>query len=198
MKNHLKRGLFKFQKVNRIFLLFLAIIALVTSSCSKDDAPESPTLPIITVGSVIGTVKEGSSNLAGATVILKQTGQQDKSVTAGTDGVFSFSNVPVGDVSVVVSFPLYVSQTIEATVTAGKTTNVAAVMGGDMTVRTLIPDAKFEEKLIKLGYDVAPIDGSVPTYKINRVKILSLNDSGVADLTGLQDFAALEYFYCSN
>ncbi len=141
MNNHYTTELFKFEKVDRIFFLFLTIIALTTSSCSKDDAPELPTLPVATVGSVSGTVKEDSNNLTGATVILKQTGQQDKSVTVGTNGVFSFSNLPVGNVSLMVSFPLYISQTIEASVTAGKTTNVAVAMGGDLTVKTLIPDA---------------------------------------------------------
>jgi TRAP-type C4-dicarboxylate transport system permease small subunit len=40
----------------------------------------------------------------GATVILKQTGQQDKSVTVGNDGFIVLAILPVGNVSLVVFF----------------------------------------------------------------------------------------------
>lgn len=198
MTKHYAIEFFKFEKFSRILFLFLSIIALTTSSCSKDDAPETPTLPAVTTGTVTGTVKENDTFLVGATVILKQTGKEDKSATIGADGAFTFTNVPMGAASVVISFPSYITQTTSVTVSSGTTTTLPVIMGGDPAVKTLIPDAKFEEVLIKYGYDTAPVDGSVPTYKINKIKSLYLNDSGVADLTGLQDFAALESFSCSN
>lgn len=198
MTKHYAIEFFKFEKFNRVLFLFLSIIALTTSSCSKDDAPDTPTLPAVTTGTVTGTVKENDTFLVGATVILKQTGKEDKSATIGADGTFTFTGIPVGAASVVISFPSYITQTTSITVASGTTTALPVVMGGDPAVKTLIPDAKFEEVLIKYGYDTAPVDGSVPTYKINRIKSLSLNDSGVADLTGIQDFTALESFSCSN
>lgn len=199
MTKHYTIEFFKFEKLTGILFLFLSMIALTTSSCSKDDAPDVPTLPVVTTGIVTGTVKEkAGADIVGATVILKQTGQQDKIATVGADGIFTFSNIPVGTISLVSSFPSYITQTTPATVVAGKMINVALVIGGDATIKTLIPDANFEEVLIKYGFDVAPADGSIETYKINQIKSLSLNDSGVADLTGLQDFTALESFSCSN
>jgi Leucine-rich repeat (LRR) protein len=62
---------------------------------------------------------------------------------------------------------------------------------------TLIPDANFEAKLIALGHDDVA-DGKVLTSKIAVVKSLKVDPELVADLTGIQDFAALEELDCSN
>ncbi|WP_179318706.1 lamin tail domain-containing protein [Winogradskyella helgolandensis] len=56
---------------------------------------------------------------------------------------------------------------------------------------TYIPDYSFEEYLIDQNYDSAPIDGFVPTANIETVTELNLSNSGVSDLTGLDDFTAL-------
>lgn len=60
---------------------------------------------------------------------------------------------------------------------------------------TLIPDTKFEKILIRLGID-GPSDGKVLTSRIAGIKELKLNYSGdyqeITDLTGIEDFAALE------
>ena len=63
---------------------------------------------------------------------------------------------------------------------------------------TTIPDANFEQALIDLGYDVAPIDGFVPTANIENVTILDVNNKNISDLTGIEDFAALNYLFCGN
>lgn len=195
MTKHAPSKIFTFQKINKMLFLF---VVLITMSCSKEDSPEEPTLPVVTVGVITGSVNNGSTNLEGAKVTLKQTGQQDKSIVTGVDGTFKFENIPAGNVTLVTSLVLYAEQNTQAVIEAGKEVNLSISMTGDATVLTLIPDAKFEELLINAGYDVAPINGSVPTYKISTVKYLNFNDSGVADLTGLQDFAALENFSCSN
>ncbi|QLC65575.1 carboxypeptidase regulatory-like domain-containing protein [Flavobacterium sp. LPB0248] len=198
MKTYFIIEFLELKKAKKILFLFFALTFLF-SSCSKDDdTSTAPTLPDKAVGKVTGTVKDENAILAGATIILKQTGKEDINTVVGTDGTFVFENIPAGNVVLVASFPLYASKTTQIVVEAGKTIDIPIILTGDDTTLTLIPDAKFEEILIKLGYDVGPVNGSVPTYKIVSVKNLNLNDSGVADLTGLQDFKALERFSCSN
>ena len=60
------------------------------------------------------------------------------------------------------------------------------------TQTTLIPDPVFEQNLINLGLDSGPIDGSVPTANIDTVKTLAAWGQNITDLTGIEDFTALE------
>ncbi|WP_337968082.1 T9SS type A sorting domain-containing protein [uncultured Flavobacterium sp.] len=62
---------------------------------------------------------------------------------------------------------------------------------------TAIPDINFENKLIALGYDTAPADGQVPTANISGVTSLDLSNNSITDLTGIEDFTALQNFRCS-
>jgi len=62
---------------------------------------------------------------------------------------------------------------------------------------TLIPDPNFEQALIDLGYDSPPINGSVPTANINNLTSLNVNSKNISDLTGIEDFLALEILDCS-
>ncbi|WP_299273717.1 T9SS type A sorting domain-containing protein [uncultured Psychroserpens sp.] len=57
---------------------------------------------------------------------------------------------------------------------------------------TAIPDPNFEQRLIDMGYDSPPIDGVVPTTNINTITSLVIPLSNVSDLTGIEDFVALE------
>ncbi len=57
---------------------------------------------------------------------------------------------------------------------------------------TTIPDANFEQRLIDMAYDVPPIDGMVPTANINTITQLIVPNSSISDLTGIEDFLALE------
>ena len=61
---------------------------------------------------------------------------------------------------------------------------------------TLIPDPNFEQALIDLGYDTAPINGSVPTANISDVTSLDVSNNNIADLTGIEDFIALIDLSC--
>ena len=63
---------------------------------------------------------------------------------------------------------------------------------------TLIPDPNFEQGLIDLGYDTAPINGSVPTANISNVTSLEVGYRNIADLTGLEDFTDLTILSCDN
>ena len=59
---------------------------------------------------------------------------------------------------------------------------------------TYIPDDGFEQQLINLGYDSGPLDNYIPTNNINGIKYLKLNVQNISNLTGIQDFIALEHF----
>ncbi|WP_458626433.1 leucine-rich repeat domain-containing protein [Winogradskyella sp. PC D3.3] len=65
--------------------------------------------------------------------------------------------------------------------------------------RTYVPDDNFEKMLIAWGYDdhddSTLLDDYVVTSKIRTVKILSLGDEGIEDLTGIEDFMDLEELY---
>jgi hypothetical protein len=63
---------------------------------------------------------------------------------------------------------------------------------------TTILDANFEQALINLGYDTGTPNGSVPTSNINTVDELFIFNQNISDLTGIEDFTALEYLYCDN
>ena len=61
---------------------------------------------------------------------------------------------------------------------------------------TEIPDPNFEQALIDLGYDNAPINGSVPTANISEVTLLEVYDKNISSLDGIEDFTALNYLSC--
>jgi hypothetical protein len=61
---------------------------------------------------------------------------------------------------------------------------------------TLIPDPNFEQALIDLGYDTAPINGSVPTANISSVTNLNVDNKNISDLTGIEDFTDLNGLSC--
>lgn len=62
--------------------------------------------------------------------------------------------------------------------------------------KTLIPDENFEQALIDLGHDSGSIDHFVPTANINTIISLNVSGKNISDLTGIQDFEALEELYC--
>jgi Leucine-rich repeat (LRR) protein len=61
---------------------------------------------------------------------------------------------------------------------------------------TAIPDTNFEQALIDLGYDTAPINGSVPTANISGVTSLNVINKNISSLTGIEDFTALIFLNC--
>lgn len=63
---------------------------------------------------------------------------------------------------------------------------------GDYCRYTAIPDANFEARLEALGYDDISGDGQVPTALIETVTTLDINSQNIADITGIEDFTALE------
>jgi len=63
---------------------------------------------------------------------------------------------------------------------------------------TYVPDDNFEQYLIDQGYDAGALDNYVPTANIkNRISV-DLANENVADLTGIEDFIALEFLDVSD
>ena len=61
---------------------------------------------------------------------------------------------------------------------------------------TYVPDDKFEQALIDLGYDTT-MDDSVVTANISGVTNLDVQNKEIADLTGIEDFVALIELWCA-
>jgi Leucine-rich repeat (LRR) protein len=76
------------------------------------------------------------------------------------------------------------------------TKDATASFNLDCTIYTLIPDAKFEDKLIALGIDKDGKNGKVATESIASLTILNVSNSSITNLTGIQDFKALTELYC--
>jgi hypothetical protein len=62
---------------------------------------------------------------------------------------------------------------------------------------TYVPDDKFEQALIDLGYDTT-LDDSVLTANISGVTSLDVSNKEISDLTGIEDFTALTELVCSS
>ena len=62
---------------------------------------------------------------------------------------------------------------------------------------TFIPDSNFEQALIDLGYDSAPLDSFIPTANISNLTNLDVSLKNISDLTGIEDFINLTFLDCS-
>ena len=63
---------------------------------------------------------------------------------------------------------------------------------------TFVPDDNFEQALITLGHDTGPLDDNVPTANISGLLDLPIDNMGISDLTGIEDFLALETLSCQS
>jgi Leucine-rich repeat (LRR) protein len=61
---------------------------------------------------------------------------------------------------------------------------------------TYVPDDNFEQALIDFGYDNGTLDNYVLTANINSITVLDINNRGITDLTGIQDFVSLNELKC--
>ena len=61
---------------------------------------------------------------------------------------------------------------------------------------TAIPDQNFEQALIDLGHDDV-VDGQVLTSNISSLTSLYVYNDNISDLTGIEDFTALNNLNCS-
>lgn len=62
--------------------------------------------------------------------------------------------------------------------------------------QTFVPDDNFEQALVDLGYDTAPLDNNVRTVKIKKITNLDISNKNIADLTGIKDFSNLTTLKC--
>lgn len=84
-------------------------------------------------------------------------------------------------------------------ISAGWTKDVTSEYSIDCRFgETYVPDDNFEQALITLGYDVGPLDDYVPTVNIQVIATLDISGNSISDLTGIEDFEALQNFNCSN
>lgn len=68
-----------------------------------------------------------------------------------------------------------------------------------VNAQTLIPDTNFEQALIDLNIDSdGVINGQVATSDINTITFLGLGFENITDLTGIEDFSALEELSVNN
>jgi len=65
-------------------------------------------------------------------------------------------------------------------------------------IKTDVPDERFEQALITLGYDLAPTDGEVSASLISRVTTLVITSKLIQDLTGIEGFTDLTSLNCAN
>ncbi|WP_165830121.1 leucine-rich repeat domain-containing protein [Flavobacterium hydrophilum] len=63
---------------------------------------------------------------------------------------------------------------------------------------TLLPDQKFEQKLIDLGIDTDGLNGKISSSDISAVTSLDLSNSNITDLSGIENFTSLTNLDCSN
>ena len=63
---------------------------------------------------------------------------------------------------------------------------------------TLIPDINFENKLIALHIDSGTSDGKVLTANVQYLSALSVDNCGINDLKGIEDFTSLTYLSCND
>ena len=68
---------------------------------------------------------------------------------------------------------------------------------GEIIEKTYVPDDNFEQALIDLGYDDV-MDDYVTSSNINEVTALEISDKNISDLTGIEDFLALQDLFLKN
>ncbi|ULC58569.1 T9SS type A sorting domain-containing protein [Flaviramulus sp. BrNp1-15] len=93
---------------------------------------------------------------------------------------------------------LFCIETDTGAVPGAVTWSVDATASYAVNCGTYIPDDNFEQALIDLGLDVAPLDNYVPTVNISAETNLNVSNYGIVDFTGIQDFIALTDLDCSD
>ena len=79
------------------------------------------------------------------------------------------------------------------TVDADGTTGVELWSYIDPSFQTYVPDDNFEQALITQGYD-SVLDDYVSTGSINAITDLTIGNTAITDLTGIEDFVSLKVF----
>ncbi|WP_299892276.1 hypothetical protein [uncultured Lacinutrix sp.] len=72
------------------------------------------------------------------------------------------------------------------------------LLDNPMYCKTYVPDDNFEQVLIDLGYDSGVLDDYVPTANISGITSLNVSDNNITDITGIEDFVALEGLFIND
>ncbi|WP_051568520.1 T9SS type A sorting domain-containing protein [Crocinitomix catalasitica] len=72
-----------------------------------------------------------------------------------------------------------------------------AVVNTSFSQKALMPDDNFEQAMIDMGYDVAPLDDSLIISEVAGITSLEIFALDIADLTGIKYFTALRNLNCS-
>jgi len=138
------------------------------------------------------------SNSVSTNIIIQNPGQTYTMQVAGS----SSYTVLVNGGSTDYNFESTATQEIEIPLSVG--TNVISIIGNlDCSSQedlTFVPDDNFEQALIDLGYDDV-LDDYVLTDNIanlTELELISKFDDPIEDLTGLENFVALETLHCDS
>ncbi|MEE9407551.1 MAG: T9SS type A sorting domain-containing protein [Polaribacter sp.] len=165
------------------------------------DTSGNPNLRILALPTNELTLLDVSSN-----VILEQLSLPNNQLT--------ILNIANGNNSTITTFSTVGNQNLTC-ITADVSTPVAGLTGWDIDAQhnfsgtlcttglTYVPDDAFEQALIDLGHDSGSLDDYVPTVYINTITNLDISDpinnanlpnvtTKISDLTGIEDFVALE------
>ena len=94
------------------------------------------------------------------------------------------------------SFPIY---PLSIYYVYGMNADTCVLSFNNNSTQTYVPDANFEAYLEANGMgNNIPNDSNVFTSAIDTVTSLTVDSLNIADLTGIEDFTALEYLYCDN
>lgn len=143
-----------------IKLLYFLIATAIFCACSSDISEES------TVGSIIGSIADKTTGEPVATVNVSIEPGSSSTVT-GSDGAFSFLNLEEGDYTLAIRKEGYSSNTINATVKAGKPTSLHTTI--DRIPASLIADKTmldFGESLTTLSFTIVNTGYTDLAYKV--------------------------------
>lgn len=156
----------KLTKIGRI-VIFAALIGLTTfvGSCTKDNGSVADEL-----GRVTGTVVDDNTGapIAGVSVTITNV---DGTATTGSDGKYTFENVPVGSHAVVFSKTGW--QTISATVTANK---FNADKTATINITMINASAKITGTITDLKNGNIPLSGVTVSIQSLGISAASGND----------------------
>jgi dienelactone hydrolase len=174
--------------------LAVALVALILSAaCGGSSDPIQPGNN--TVGSIRGNVTDNTgAAVANATVALSGNAQAARTTTSGTDGVYTFTNVPAGTYTLAVTpptgFTVGAAVMPSVTVASGAEANASAIV---LTRATVTPDScVVAPGLLRpdFGGLATPADRTLFAYDVNAPLNLQKN---VESTVGGVQISAITY-----
>jgi Carboxypeptidase regulatory-like domain len=154
------------QRKSGLIVLAIAMLGWTSYSCAQTPEPAVAAAPAQLPGSISGTVVDQSGALiAGARIRLTRAGETqspNQEVLSGTDGQFSFANVPPGSFQLSIASSGFATQTFSGVlhsaeietfppITLVVATNITEVQVGVRPVEVAEEQIRVEEKQRVLG-----------------------------------------------